>query len=338
MSLAASERPSTSMSLPQAEINWDRLDKTKFFVVGTGLFTGVTAALYPFSVIKTRLQVAASGGAADAARSSALATARSIAKYEGIPGFYRGFGTVVAGTIPGRCVYLSVLEVIKSSTLGATATLGLSETTAAGLAGVASGLCASLATQLVVVPVDVISQRLMAQGARGSGPPKYAGGLDAFRTIVREQGVGGLYRGFAMSVVTYAPSSATWWSTYGISQRVLWRALGYGTEGSRVGPPSTPTVMLVQALGGTAAGGVAAFVTTPLDTVKTRLQVLESKAGERATVASTARELFKEEGVRGFYRGLGPRWASMALWGTCMITTYEFLKRLSVKAEPEEAR
>ncbi|KAI3924486.1 hypothetical protein MKW98_032687, partial [Papaver atlanticum] len=35
-----------------------RLDKRKFYVVGAGLFTGVTVALYPVSVIKTRLQIA----------------------------------------------------------------------------------------------------------------------------------------------------------------------------------------------------------------------------------------------------------------------------------------
>ena len=31
-----------------------RLDRTKFLVVGAGLFSGVTLALFPLSVIKTR--------------------------------------------------------------------------------------------------------------------------------------------------------------------------------------------------------------------------------------------------------------------------------------------
>ena len=80
-------------------------------MVGTGLFSGVTLMLYPFSVIKTRLQVAQ----ASAGRVTAVSTVRSIAAKEGVKGFYRGFGTVIAGTIPARCLYLSTLEITKAS-------------------------------------------------------------------------------------------------------------------------------------------------------------------------------------------------------------------------------
>eukprot|EP00967_Tisochrysis_lutea_P133085 scaffold233002_cov19-Tisochrysis_lutea.AAC.2 len=34
---------------------------------------------------------------------------------EGIPGFYRGFATVVFGTIPARTIYLTSLEITKSA-------------------------------------------------------------------------------------------------------------------------------------------------------------------------------------------------------------------------------
>lgn len=39
-------------------------------------------------------------------------------------------------------------------------------------------------------------------------------------------------------------------------------------------------------------------------------------------------QLIRSEGVRGFYRGVAPRMISSAVWGTAMVTTYEFLKRL----------
>lgn len=45
------------------------------------------------------------------------------------------------------------------------------------------------------------------------------------------------------------------------------------------------------------------------------------------TVRQTVKQLLKEEGWRGFYKGLGPRFLSMSLWGTSMITTYEFLSK-----------
>lgn len=41
-----------------AEVNWEMLDKSRFFVLGAALFSGVSAALYPAVVVKTHLQVA----------------------------------------------------------------------------------------------------------------------------------------------------------------------------------------------------------------------------------------------------------------------------------------
>lgn len=51
------------------------------------------------------------------------------------------------------------------------------------------------------------------------------------------------------------------------------RQLGYGL-GSEKDLPSTSEVVLVQALGGVCAGATSSIATTPMDTIKTRLQVL----------------------------------------------------------------
>lgn len=131
--------------------------------MGIGLFSGVTTTLFPLSVIKTR-QMAAHNSVA-AGLSGTRHVAREIWKHEGIRGFYRGFGTVLVGTIPGRTIYMSSLELAKSSTMK----LGerYTDIPPAALAGIASGVggaAGSLSTQAVVVPIDVISQRLMVQG------------------------------------------------------------------------------------------------------------------------------------------------------------------------------
>lgn len=68
---------------------------------------------------------------------------------------------------------------------------------------------------------EKVSQRLMVQGY--SGHATYTGGLDVVRKVVKSDGIRGLYRGFGLSVLTYSPSSAVWWATYGASQRVIWR-------------------------------------------------------------------------------------------------------------------
>jgi len=38
-----------------AEVNWEMLDKSWFFVLSAALFSGVSAALYPTMVVKTHL-------------------------------------------------------------------------------------------------------------------------------------------------------------------------------------------------------------------------------------------------------------------------------------------
>ncbi|XP_030550836.1 solute carrier family 25 member 44 [Rhodamnia argentea] len=311
-------------AIGQTEINWDKLDKTKFYVVGAGLFTGVTVALYPVSVVKTRLQVATK----DTLERDALAVLRGILKTDGVPGLYRGFGTVITGAIPARIIFLTALETTKVATFKMVETMKLAEPTQAAIANGLAGMTASVFSQAVFVPIDVVSQKLMVQGY--SGHARYSGGLDVVRKVLQSDGIRGLYRGFGLSVMTYAPSSAVWWASYGSSQRVIWRLLGHG-PGLQEAPPSNWTIMSVQAAGGIIAGATASCITTPLDTVKTRLQVMGLE--KRTSVRKVVRNLIAEDGWTGLYRGLGPRFFSMSAWGTSMILTYEYLKRLCAKDE-----
>jgi len=305
----------------QTEINWDNLDMSKFYVVGAGLFSGVTVALYPVSVVKTRMQVASG----EAMRRNALATFRNILKVDGVPGLYRGFGTVITGAIPARIIFLSALEKTKATALKLVKPLELSEWMEAALANGLGGLTASLCSQAVFVPIDVVSQKLMVQGY--SGHARYKGGLDVVQKIIKADGPRGLYRGFGLSAMMYAPSSAVWWASYGSSQRAIWSALGRLNDEEDT--PSQLKIVGVQATGGMIAGAMTSFVSTPLDTIKTRLQVNQNKpkAGE------VVRRLIAEEGWKGFYRGLGPRFFSSSAWGTSMIVCYEYLKRVCAKAE-----
>jgi len=59
------------------------------------------------------------------------------------------------------------------------------------------------------------------------------------------------------------------------------------------------------------------------------VQVAEPDAtGAIPSVRQVLRELLAEEGARGLLRGAAPRMASSACWGTAMVTTYNFLKRI----------
>ncbi|KAH6790826.1 Mitochondrial substrate carrier family protein [Perilla frutescens var. frutescens] len=345
MSLSAAEDDSASEIHLPADIDWEMLDKSKFFFLGAALFSGVSGTLYPIVVLKTRQQVMLQD-------CPCFKMAASIFRSEGWRGFYRGFGTSLMGTIPARALYMGALEVTKSNVGNvASGQLGLSEASASAIANASAGLSAAMAAQLVWTPIDVVSQRLMVQGSGGDGSSctvglkKYNGGIDAFRKIVHADGVRGLYRGFGISILTYAPSNAVWWASYSMAHRAMWSCIGCyfckknengsGGNGSNGYRPDGKSVVAVQALSAAMASGASALVTMPLDTIKTRLQVLDGGEGggrgRTPTIVQTVRNLVKEGGLGACYRGLGPRWASMSMSATTMITTYEFLKRLSAK-------
>ncbi|KAK4269116.1 hypothetical protein QN277_022314 [Acacia crassicarpa] len=342
MSMSESDAEEESVQEIQvpADIDWHMLDKSKFFFLGAALFSGVSGTLYPIVVLKTRQQVAQS-------QVSCIQTAFSLIRHEGYRALYRGFGTSLMGTIPARALYMAALEITKSNVGTITVRLGLAEPTAATIANAAAGLSAAMAAQLVWTPVDVVSQRLMVQDRSNSNNPKasahlYVNGIDAFRKILITDGPRGLYRGFGISILTYAPSNAVWWASYSIAQRLIWNGVGYywGKRDDKssdsvadVLRPDSKTVMAVQGVSAAMAGGMSALITMPLDTIKTRLQVLDGDENGRRgpTVMQTVRKLLKEGGWMACYKGLGPRWASMSMSATTMITTYEFLKRLSTK-------
>ncbi|MCO5593292.1 hypothetical protein L7F22_047300 [Adiantum nelumboides] len=331
MSFRTAEQPSAEIHLP-ADIDWTMLDKTRFFMLGAALFSGVSATLYPMVVLKTRQQVSAGN-------TSSIKLGFRILQSEGVSALYRGFGTSLLGTIPARALYMSALEITKCNVGCAALRIGLPESAAAATANAMAGLSASVAAQLVWTPVDVVSQRLMVQGNKETSNVvcKYRGGFDAFRIILRMDGLRGLYRGFGVSILTYAPSSALWWATYCLTQRTLWKTLGFGVnrnaDGEEQCMPSSPLLVGMQGASAACAGGVAAVLTTPLDTIKTRFQVMESEENKRPTIRETLRTLLKEGGWRACYKGLGPRWATMSMSATTMITTYEFLKRMSTKQD-----
>ncbi|KAG6533149.1 hypothetical protein ZIOFF_007015 [Zingiber officinale] len=336
-------------------LNMFLLDKTKLYVVGAGIFSGVTVVLYPLSVIKTRMQVASK----DAVQKNAFSAFKNILKTDGIPGLYRGFGTVITGAIPARIIFLTSLEMTKAASLKLVDPFKLSEPVQAAIANGIAGMSGSLCSQAVFVPVDVVSQKLMVQGY--SGFAKYNGGFDVARKILKSEGIRGLYRGFGLSIMTYAPSSAVWWASYGSSQRIIWRSpilftrisfpqegefsidilsvlilldddrfLGHGNDKENV-PPSQLKIICVQATGGVVAASIASCITTPLDTIKTRLQVMDNT--QKPNVRQVIRRLIAEDGWKGFYRGLGPRFISMSAWGTSMIVAYEYMKRLCAITE-----
>nr|GMD84664.1 solute carrier family 25 member 44-like isoform X1 [Ipomoea batatas]GME06254.1 solute carrier family 25 member 44-like isoform X1 [Ipomoea batatas] len=259
---------SPELALSDTDICWDRLDKGRFHITGAILFTAQSALIHPTAVVKTRMQVAAASSGFS--HMTGLSVFKHILKNDGIPGIFRGFGTSAIGSLPGRVLALTSLE---------------------------------------------ICQRLMVQGVPGS---KLCNGtFDVIRTVMKDEGVRGMYRGFGLTAVYQSPASALWWGAYATAQHIIWRSLDYSDDMGK--KPSHMEMVTVQATAGMLAGACSSVVTTPIDTVKTRLQVMDEYGVGRPSVMKTTKILLQEEGWRGFYRGFGPREIiSEADVSTCM--------------------
>jgi solute carrier family 25 protein 44 len=306
-----------------AEVDWNSLDKKKFFVNGVFIFTGLTGCLFPLTVIKTRMMAIDTSnkmGNASAIK-EIYTTARDVVRVDGYRGLYKGFGTVIGGLIPGRMVYLGVLEATKKSVSTTLERLDdtLPEAAVASASSFIAGATASLSGQLIAVPVDVVSQRQMIDEGKS--------GLRIARGIVARRGFFGLYQGLGASILTFVPSSAIWWSAYGAYQSLIWsgidRIRGVDHANMHDAERREEEIPIVQIISGVLTGCTTSVLTNPLDVVKTRVQTTDDRRSWRGTVA----ELYFKDGARGFFRGVLPRMASASIWGTTMVTTYEFLKR-----------
>jgi solute carrier family 25 protein 44 len=171
--------------------------------------------------------------------------------------------------------------------------------------GVAA-LASVLASQLIYVPVDVVTQRVMTTPVSGS---------EVFRSVLANEGFIGLYRGFGLSLLAYLPAQSLWWGTYGGVQAAIAErsASDLGTFGTLAAQGFSSTL---------AATGVVAG-TSPLDLVKTRVQLSESATPFAETMAQIRRE-----GMSSLYKGSRARLTHMTIWGFVMISVYEELKRV----------
>jgi hypothetical protein len=114
---------------------------------------------------------------------------------------------------------------------------------------------------LIFVPVDVVKERLQIQRGNGSGghhgDSSYKGSWDGLKTIWRVEGTRGIYRGYGATLLSFGPFSALYF-------------MFYEELKSRAGLGASPAVTIANSC---ASGALAAWLTSPLDLVKLRMQV-----------------------------------------------------------------
>ena len=77
------------------------------------------------------------------------------------------------------------------------------------------------------------------------------------------------------------------------------------------------------------AGGLAGFISTPLDVVKTWIQTTERK--EMKNIRTAVSQIYTKEGIKGFTKGASARMVYFMPSAAITWTTYETSKRLIKK-------
>lgn len=85
-----------------------------------------------------------------------------------------------------------------------------------------------------------------------------------------------------------------------------------------------PVNSLQAGLCGSAAGGFAAAVTTPLDVTKTRLMLGQDKHGVAYTgMINTMKRVYADEGMATLFSGIQPRVFWISIGGAVFLGCYE---------------
>lgn len=305
----------------------------EFVAGGFGGVAGIFAG-YPLDTLRIRQQQHSNTG-------SALTILRKVVASQGPLGLYRGMGAPLASVTFQNAmvfqIYAVLSRVFDSSTLA---------TDTPSYRGVALGGLGTGAIQsLILSPVELVKIRLQLQNATHEkaqqanahrGPVSVAaqranihsgsvslatqlanthkGPVSVVRSIVRTEGLKGIYRGLTITVLRDAPAHCVYFSTY----EYMREKLHPGCRKS--GQESFKTMLLAGGLAGVGSW----IICYPLDVMKTRLQAeSQSTLPKYGGIVDCFRKSVREEGYAVLWRGLGTALARAFIVNGAIFTAYE---------------
>lgn len=284
---------------------------------GAGMMEALVC--HPLDTIKVRMQLSRRARAPGAKQRGFLTTGKEIVKRETALGLYKGLGAVLTGIVPKMAIRFTSYDLYKQALADSEGNVSSKSTFLAGLsAGVTEAV-------LVVTPMEVIKIRLQAQHHSMADPldvPKYRNAAHALYTVVKEEGAGALWRGVSLTALRQGTNQAANFTAYTELRSQLQKYHG-----------STDVPSYQTSLIGLISGAMGPFSNAPIDTIKTRLQKMPAEAGQSAVdrIRIIAMDMWKQEGVRSFYKGITPRVMRVAPGQAVTFTVYEYLKGILEK-------
>eukprot|EP00062_Callorhinchus_milii_P006951 gi/632948030/ref/XP_007889369.1/ PREDICTED: mitochondrial uncoupling protein 2-like isoform X2 [Callorhinchus milii] len=189
-------------------------------------------------------------------------------------------------------------------------------------AGVGSRLLAGCTTGAMAVafaqPTDVVKVRFQAQTSKSGPSRRYNGTMEAYKTIAKEEGVRGLWKGTFPNIARNSIVNCTELVTYDLIKDQLLK--------NDLMTDNLPC-HFSSAFG---AGFCTTIIASPVDVVKTRY--MNSAPGQYRSALNCAFTMFTKEGPTAFYKGFMPSFLRLGSWNVVMFVTYEQLKRAMMTA------
>ncbi|KAF8531276.1 mitochondrial carrier [Gautieria morchelliformis] len=243
---------------------------------------------------------------------------KKVFRNEGALGFYRGLGPQLVGVAPEKAIKLTVNDLVRGRAMDPET--GRIKLMWELIAGGTAGGCQVVFTN----PLEIVKIRLQVQGeaakAEGAVP---RGAIH----IVKQLGLLGLYRGASACLLRDIPFSAIYFPAYSHLKRDLFHE---GYNGKKLS--------FFETLGSAAAAGMpAAYLTTPADVVKTRLQV-EARKGQTTYkgLGDAFIKIYREEGPKALFKGgLARVLRSSPQFGFTLVA-YEYLHKYPWDEQPRQ--
>ena len=251
----------------------------KMLVGGISGVIGLST-VFPVDLIKTRLQISDVG---------LSAVCRDVFAKHGIGGFYRGLGATALMVFPEKACKLGVNDYLRDVFCNYDRNR---ETVAQQvMAGALTGVLQVAVTN----PMEVMKIRMQTAESATVSP------LQA----LRELGWKGLYNGSGVTLLRDVPYNVIFFLSYIEIKRALTSPEGEVSRARILGS-------------GVAAGMLAAFAGTPMDVVKSRIQMRNSPYTNGPI--DCAKRLSAEGGYGMFFRGAFPRMAVQGpLYGIALL-------------------
>ena len=270
------------------------LSKETAIHIAAGAWSGLFSDFFvhPLDLLVTRDQASQSSK-----KSKVIPQIGKIIRNEGYPALWKGFSSVLIGSIPGHAAYFFGYEFSKTI-LNNWIKI---ENDDSPIVHFVSGLSADICSSFIYTPSDIVKQHLQMEKEKGK--KKYTGNWDCISKLYKKHGLkNGLFKGLTLNMLSDAPTSAFYFVGYEQLKILAKKLLDKKSVDDLPG-------WVYLSCGGLASGVLTAAF-NPLDVVRIRLQVTNQnfEPGKEPYTGffQAAKKIAKEEGYNAFWKGITP--------------------------------